>query len=461
MENEDFSEHEDFSLRYKLRTAQCVLYDSFYATNEMVVYLLAHRGLGKSFFCCVIALETAIRVPFADVRLVAPTLKMARTINGRLIQRISRDLPEEMCPKFKAADSIFEFANGSQIILGGTDGVNTDAARGPGATLTIIDEAGFAKDLEYYIHSVILPRASIESGRVLIPSSPPASASHPFAKLLKNALKEGLVHKIPVDDNPDITKEMKNNLAKNVGGFESSAYRREFGCEIVTEDSRAVFFRLLHKLRTSSLEGSSSLFEKEKENIVSLGAPVVVGFDFSFTNEFRAVAVAVRPDGCFVVIHEFMHELSDVSHHNFMDRIQETVGDYIATTDGTEQFITELRRVTGRGIRKTVFKDKFGVSRLSDIVSNNKLAFQDGKHFVTEEHLPNAIWDEDMKDFDMSDDGTKFGLVRALCYAVDCDFGAWDVRSEYRQNLEAKRHWLGAVEGVRVFDDRYGEVYDA
>lgn len=202
------------------------------------VVLVMHRGLGKSYLAVCLALELGLRTPNIIVKYLAPTAKMVRQITIPLFNKITLDCPFRSQIVHKKLDSLIDLPNGSQIWLAGTDGGNAESQRGSDNHFTIMDEEGFMDDPDYVVNDIILPRALPVDGQILHVSTPPLSPSHPFGRRMQE--KGENIFTLTLDDNPDLSPEDKAMYESEYGGRESSAFRREFLCELVVDKSSAV-----------------------------------------------------------------------------------------------------------------------------------------------------------------------------------------------------------------------------
>jgi hypothetical protein len=177
---------------------------------------------------------------------------MAQKLILPSIREILKDCPEDLKPVYVKSEKVFNFKNGSIIQIEGTDEGNAEKLRGTSSHLSILDEAGFMDDLDYVINDILLPQALTTNGKMLISSTPPKSMAHPYVKFIYEAQKHDSYIKKTILDaledikndpphlknrlNPEIVEEIK----QSVGGENSPTWRREFLCEIKTDQSRSV-----------------------------------------------------------------------------------------------------------------------------------------------------------------------------------------------------------------------------
>ncbi len=156
-------------------------------------------------------------------------------------EKILRSCPPSMKPTYLAAKSKWVFPNGSEIKLVGLD-LKPNGLRGNTIDLIIVDEAGFVDKLEYLYKSVIIPATlRRKTCRVILISTPPSTPAHPFSDFFipKAELEESYA-KLTIYDNPQITNDDIERMASEMGGKESTTFRRECLCELILDDDLAL-----------------------------------------------------------------------------------------------------------------------------------------------------------------------------------------------------------------------------
>jgi hypothetical protein len=133
----------------------------------------------KTFMMIGVAIEECLRVPNTVVKFLAPTAKDIKSVVAQNMREILKDCPKELIPKFNLHSMTYQFPNGSEIQLSGTDNGNADKVRGSEAKLCIVDEAGFCDDLNYVVNSVLVPTTAKSKGKVVLISTPSRSPDHP------------------------------------------------------------------------------------------------------------------------------------------------------------------------------------------------------------------------------------------------------------------------------------------
>jgi len=187
-----------------------------------------------------IAIEHCYRNPGARVIFAAPTREQAKKILIPKIREILKDAPRLLVPEYKVQDRIYLFNNSSEINIDGADDDQGNHLRGTKATLILEDEAGFWRHFHYVTNSILLPQTITCNGRMIIASTPPKSVGHEFVGCVEEAIRNDSYEKQTVYDNPLLSPETIEQYAEDSKGIESTAFRREYLCEFVTEMEDAV-----------------------------------------------------------------------------------------------------------------------------------------------------------------------------------------------------------------------------
>lgn len=229
-------------LLFLLHPTQKKMYADIHSTNKKRYVINSSRRLGKTFLLCVIAIEHALRNPGSQIKFAAPTQKMVRKIITPIFKIILKDCPKELRPTFKSIDGDYIFPNDSIISIAGTEMSQIDNLRGQACDLALIDEAGFCNDLEYVLDSVIIPQTLTRpNARIILASTPPLTPDHPFLRYCQTAIENETYSKYTIYDNPMLTSEQIEEYQKEAGGAQSTAWRREYLAEFVTDTELALF----------------------------------------------------------------------------------------------------------------------------------------------------------------------------------------------------------------------------
>lgn len=227
-------------LGYLLHSGQREIRDQFNDADGRIFVLCCSRRWGKSRLAAVMAVQAALSTPNADIKYAAPTAKMAREIVVPHMQEILADCPESLAPEFNKTELKWRFPNGSQVTLAGCDNGNASRLRGTSMTLGLVDEAGFMEDLHHTIQSVLMPQALTTGGRIFMLSTPARSPAHDFTRFCIEAkAQERYAHRT-IYDAPHIPPHVVEEFKAEVGGEDTSDWRREFLAETVIDEEAAV-----------------------------------------------------------------------------------------------------------------------------------------------------------------------------------------------------------------------------
>ena len=228
-------------LDWKLHQHQLAMHRLFRETDHRKIVFHCSRRVGKSYTLLTIANETAIRKPGAQIRYAAPTQKNVKEIILPVMRELLHDCPDEVRPEWKGQDGHFVYPNGSVLSIAGTDGGNADKLRGSACDLGIVDEAGFVDELRYLVRSILMPQFITTNGRMILSSSSPVSPAHDFVGFMAEAEAADAMVKITIheDSRPEVIARIPEWM-KESGGAESTDWRREYLCELVTDETRAI-----------------------------------------------------------------------------------------------------------------------------------------------------------------------------------------------------------------------------
>jgi hypothetical protein len=211
------------------------------AAHDGIVFVVnCARRLGKSRLACTLAVEQCLQKAGSQVRYAAPTAKDVRKIVAPHMRDILATCPEGLRPSYNSQDHVWTFPNGSQIHVAGVNNEHADDLRGVASDLCLVDEAGFVDDLEYLVQSVLMPQTMTTRGRIVLLSTPPVTPAHPFVAYCGKAELEGAYSRYTIHDAPHIDARTIDVYCAEAGGADSTAWRREYLAEFVTDTSLAV-----------------------------------------------------------------------------------------------------------------------------------------------------------------------------------------------------------------------------
>lgn len=223
-----------------LHEGQKELHRLLRGTDRRKFILCCSRQYGKSWWLCVEALSQAYRVPGSYTRYAAKEAKLVRKVVVPHMRKLLETCPEDLRPHWNVQDGVLKFPNGSEIHIQGCDNGRAESLRGTGAHLCIVDEAGFIGDLDYLVHSILFPQLLTTGGRILMASTPPREADHPFRQYCLEAEADGAYFHRTIHDAPHIGPEEVAIHCESVGGEESPTWRREYLAEFLIDEENAV-----------------------------------------------------------------------------------------------------------------------------------------------------------------------------------------------------------------------------
>lgn len=381
---------------------------------------MSSRRIGKTWTACVLAVEAALRTPFARVAFAFPTQKMARNTVIPAMALVLEDCPPSLRPHFNQTEMVWRFPhNGSIIVLSGCDDKNAaDSLRGTKLDFGVVDEAGFHKHLDYVLKSVLLPQTLTTNGRVLIISSPPTSPSHELRKIYLDAVADGAATKHTVEvavpylpGGWDTVRE----FVDEAGGPESTQARREYYAELVTDETMAVVPEFV-KART--------------DLVLDMGPPppyrdLYVSADFGF-NDLTAVVFAYYDfQKALIVIEDeiVVQRMSAIEVCNLIkqreaaiwpDRVKEP----FRFADAPLQMLADIAGYGGVPFGPVRKDDKMAALNELRMACLHKQFRIHPRCTTTIEHLENAVWTANRATFERSGKHGHFDCVDAMIYLL-------------------------------------------
>jgi hypothetical protein len=213
--------------------------------NATLVWLLS-RQTGKTYGLVIIAIMECIKNPNTVVNILTDTkLHMEEIIIPKVEEVLTNEIcpcPEDLRPKYNKQKFKYHFSNGSTINLAGSDGGHFEKMRGKKAKLNIVDEAGFCDKLREIVMDVLLPTTTHTGGKIILSSTPPKEYDHDFNGYVEESEAEGYLTKKTIFDNTLLTEEQIDKIIKRYpGGIDNISFRREYLCEMLKDEEKAVF----------------------------------------------------------------------------------------------------------------------------------------------------------------------------------------------------------------------------
>lgn len=209
------------------------------STGQLFVANIA-RQFGKSYWAVSKAIELALKKPKARIKYATAFQSDLTEFILPTFDAVLGECPASLRPSYKVQGSKWVFSNGSQIKLVGLD-KTPNSLRGNVIDLIVIDEAAFVDKLDYIYRSIIIPATLHRPNcKILFVSTPPVTPAHAFGDFIQLAEVEGSYVRLDIYQNPLITDEDIERMAKAMGGKASTTFRRECLCELVLDDDLAL-----------------------------------------------------------------------------------------------------------------------------------------------------------------------------------------------------------------------------
>lgn len=229
-------------LRFLYHAGQRKIDEVYRSSKGSLVVLNIARQWGKTYWGASKAIATCLDTPHSFV-------KYAAAFEGDLTEfvipafdAVLESCPPHLRPVYIAHKRKYIFKhNGSEIKLIGLDRKKNALRGNTKVRLIVLDEAGIIGDLPYLYSSVIIPLTThARDAKVLLLSTPPESPSHPFWDFVDLAREAGSYAEFTIDQNPLLGPEDVTRIEKEMGGRHTTAFRREYLCQRIIEEEKAV-----------------------------------------------------------------------------------------------------------------------------------------------------------------------------------------------------------------------------
>lgn len=200
------------------------------------------RQRGKTFATLTWAVQRLGTRPGQQGVFLAQTGANAEAIVAQYLRDVEADLPPEW--GVRMAEGVVRWAHDSELAVYGTDNQQYRRSRGRRAHLVVLSEAGFYSSLED-VEQVYQPQLQTTGGVGVYESSPALSPAHAFTARCDAAAAAGRYVRDTFWSNPRIDHEAvirgeceRLSLTREQL-LASTAFRREYLAERVTEETRA------------------------------------------------------------------------------------------------------------------------------------------------------------------------------------------------------------------------------
>lgn len=382
------------------------------------ISVVLSRQTGKSTLALTYAIEKCLQNPNYIVTMVAPTAKQAREIAKTAMREILDSCPEHLKPEYKTQENFFAFKNGSMIQIYGNNKGKIESLRGGKSHLIICDEVGFWDDLEYSIKSALVPRTTTTKGKIILITTPPKSAGHPFFKLHQYAVSRDAAILRTIHDCPRFTEEDIDTFAEELGGYETVDFQREYLCRFLTDISKAVIPEANEELMEQitlewRLPPYYDCYVAADFGLKDLTAVLFAYYDF------RTAKVVIEDE--LIINRPEDLRLDNIAEAIFAKEVElwQDKEPKMRIADANPLVINDLYLQHNLNMIQSP-KDDFdgGISNMRMMLSNGRVVIHPRCTNLLF-HIQNATWKNDKKkDFDRSPDAGHYDAVAALMYLL-------------------------------------------
>jgi hypothetical protein len=420
-------------LYWKLNSAQKKVRDVLINSDYKLPVVNQSRRTGKSYGLLVLAIEKCLQTPNATVHYVCGTSVMAQKIIAQNMPQVLADCPEDIKPKYFKHDRCYKFHNGAKLQIEGADEGNAERLRGTSTDLGIIDEAGFVKDLEYLIKDILLPQTLTTKGKLILSSSAPRSTGHAFVQFVKEAKLEDCyveqtIYQVleaikddPIELRSHLDEEQVEILKELSGGENSSTWRREYMCQIISDSESMVVPEFTKELQEQVILENVRPAYYDAYTSMDPGVTDNTGILFGYLDFNQAK---------LVIEDEYLVSGSKVNSSNIATEIAirernlwktgngDFRGVYMRISDNEPILLNDLAQLHGLNFVPTMKDDKAAA------INNLRIKLSQGKIIINPKcknlifQLESATWARNGKTFDRTDKAGHYDLLDALIYMV-------------------------------------------
>lgn len=403
-------------LRYLMHEGQRKIWEHIERSKTKEFVINCSRQYGKSRLGAIRAVSKCLQNPKYRVKYASAFRDDLKEYIIPHFQEVLEDCPDHLRPTFSASQNKFIFPNGSEIKLLGLD-KNPNGLRGNKIDEIFLDECGYVSNLQYLHKSVIIPATTHRpKAKVVFISTPPISPDHYFTELCQKAEQSGHYSKFTVHDNPLLTKEMIEELCRQVGGETSTDWKREYLCEFVVDENLAIVpeWRADYEVETPRPELYSYF---HKYTSLDLGV-----------RDFTAALFAYYdfPRAKLVIENEYLINGPKMTTDALADSIRQYEKE---TFLGMEPYLrvsdnNNLLLLNDLSIKHKLYFMPTSKDSLDAMVNNARLWVRDGRVEVNPRCkqligcLRSGIWMESRRDFAHSAVFGHFDALAALIYLI-------------------------------------------
>lgn len=410
-------------LHWKLDINQKEMHKMCQENPNKIIVIGSSRRLGKSFYLVTYALEYCIQHPNSIVKFIAPKIKDIKRIIAPLVREVTGDCPKDIAPKYMTQDHIWRFPNGSEIQLAGTDGGHADSLRGNNTHLCIIDEAGFCDDLDYIVNSILLPTTAITGGKIIMASTPSKSLDHDFIKFMRQAQLNNAYIKKTIYDNPRLTPEQIEDLARASGGVNSVDFRREYMVELITSEEDAIIPEFNNKskeeiVKAVPLPPFYDSYVSMDIGIVDLTVVLFAHYDFKTASAYITDEIVMN--GKDMTTDILATRIKEMEASIWVDKVSgESKPPYLRVSDNNNLLLLNDLQIKHNTLFLPANKDNLeaALNQVRMMIKQRRVIIHP-RCITLINHLETGIWNKAKTSFARSSDKGHFDAIHALIYLL-------------------------------------------
>lgn len=442
-------------LSFKLKGKQKDVYDSIKNGDTDISCILVSRRFGKSFTNCLVAVETCLNQPNAIVKYACPKQRMVQTIIKPIMREILKDCPEHLKPEWKTQDKVYQFPNGSEIQVAGTDNGSAENLRGGYANLLICDEAGFMDDLDYVVNSILLPTTDTTDGRLILTSTPNyKDPQHEFHEsFIFPAEAEDRLVKYTLYDSPMVDEaKIEKIIARYPGGVNNAKFRCEYLCEIPRNTEMTVvpeFLPLREEIVTEDIEKPPFYDAYVSCDVGFRDLTVALFGYYDFRNAQLVILDELVMNGVAMTTDRLAEEISHKEQLHFWDdELDQPKRPFLRVMDNDLKLINDLQKLHQINFLPTDKMNKEGaINTVRMWVHSGRVKIHPRcKHLIY--HLSAAQWDKSRNKFKQLKDSVSGDVAGGHADALDAFIYM------VRNIMESRNPYpsdFGSMKGANVF----------
>lgn len=402
-----------------LNSYQQKMVDEFDKSDNILYFWLCSRRIGKTWILATLALREAMTNPGSRILYLSTTTDQVNEICDQTFTQLLDSCPDDLRPELKVKQNKYIFPNGSEIRIKGLDKVGGNAIRGVKANLVIFDEACFMKGLNDILNSVVMPMAIATKGRIIFGSTPPSTPGHDSIEIIARCEQDNALMRLDINVARGVLYDDRqiNEFIRQAGGAHSSVCRREYFCEIITEDTLAILPAFTQE-KINEIVKVSPKPEYQPDRYVSMD----IGFRdftvilFGYWDYVRAM-LCIQDE---VVIRN-NKATTDKIAEEIAKKERELWGSHkphrrVCDTD--PRLIADLRRISGISFVKTKKDQKEAqINQTNIMIINNQIEI-DPKCRTLIAHCRYGIWNDARTQYHRTNAMGHFDAIDALVYLV-------------------------------------------